>query len=183
MSDRIPRMDRPWRTTDFMDDTDERYGAVWPHCKHTPAENPIERKARKVTQSAQRGNRIRRPDALFADFAFLCGLCVQVGLAIVAWAALLCTGSGCGSNANTNGTTAKPQVAAGAAASKPAQWFTDISSQAGVNFVHEAGATGTYFLPEIMGAGAAFLDFDNDGRLDILLINGNRDLLKPADSH
>jgi hypothetical protein len=46
-------------------------------------------------------------------------------------------------------------------------WFADITAESGLNFVHDAGPTGTYFMPQIVGSGAAFLDYDNDGRLDI----------------
>jgi hypothetical protein len=51
--------------------------------------------------------------------------------------------------------------------------FVDITQQAGVNFVHYTGAFGKKFLPETMGAGCAFIDYDNDGNPDILLINGS----------
>jgi hypothetical protein len=50
--------------------------------------------------------------------------------------------------------------------------FRDITRQAGINFVHNNGATGKKWLPETMGAGAAFIDYDNDGYPDILLVNG-----------
>jgi len=50
--------------------------------------------------------------------------------------------------------------------------FSDISAEAGLVFHHFTGATGEYFMPEIMGAGAALLDFDGDGDLDIYLIQG-----------
>ena len=50
--------------------------------------------------------------------------------------------------------------------------FRDITRQAGINFVHNNGATGKKLLPETMGAGAAFIDYDNDGYPDILLVNG-----------
>jgi hypothetical protein len=49
-------------------------------------------------------------------------------------------------------------------------WFTDVTEQAGLDFVHDAGPRGRYFMPQIMGSGAALFDFDNDGRLDIYLI-------------
>jgi hypothetical protein len=49
-------------------------------------------------------------------------------------------------------------------------WFEDITERAGLNFVHDAGPVGDYFVPQIMGSGAALFDFDNDGRLDIYLI-------------
>jgi hypothetical protein len=50
--------------------------------------------------------------------------------------------------------------------------FTDISSQAGIHFQHNSGAFGGKFLPETLGSGCAFLDYDRDGWQDILLING-----------
>ncbi len=50
--------------------------------------------------------------------------------------------------------------------------FTDITKQAGIRFTHNNGAFGKKFLPETMGAGCAFLDYNNDGWQDILLING-----------
>jgi hypothetical protein len=59
------------------------------------------------------------------------------------------------------------------AKSPPVEWFVDITDAAGVTFVHDAEPPGTYFMPEIMGSGGAFLDFDGDGRLDILLLNGS----------
>ncbi len=49
--------------------------------------------------------------------------------------------------------------------------FTDITSQAGIRFKHNTGAFGKKYLPETMGSGACFLDYDNDGWQDILLIN------------
>src|SRR5437867_11960914 len=48
--------------------------------------------------------------------------------------------------------------------------FEDITARVGLNFVHEAGASGSYFMPEHVGSGAALFDYDNDGRLDMLLI-------------
>ena len=50
--------------------------------------------------------------------------------------------------------------------------LTDITDAAGLNFHHKSGAYGAKFLPETMGPGCAFFDYDNDGWLDILLING-----------
>jgi hypothetical protein len=49
-------------------------------------------------------------------------------------------------------------------------WFVDITRESGLDFVHDAGPTGSYFMPQIMGSGAALFDFDNDGRLDIYLL-------------
>src|SRR6202171_276285 len=50
--------------------------------------------------------------------------------------------------------------------------FADVSSAAGIQFQHNSGAFGGKFLPETLGSGCAFLDYDNDGWQDILLVNG-----------
>jgi hypothetical protein len=50
--------------------------------------------------------------------------------------------------------------------------FTDVTEQAGIRFIHEAGATGKKWYPETIGAGGGFFDYDSDRRQDILLING-----------
>ncbi|WP_068137464.1 CRTAC1 family protein [Roseimaritima ulvae] len=49
--------------------------------------------------------------------------------------------------------------------------FTDITDAAGIAFVHNNGARGDKLLPETMGGGCAFLDYDNDGDQDILFVN------------
>jgi enediyne biosynthesis protein E4 len=59
-----------------------------------------------------------------------------------------------------------------AAAVSPGFHFTDVTSQAGLQFRHNSGAFGGKFLPETLGSGCAFLDYDRDGWQDILLING-----------
>jgi hypothetical protein len=60
----------------------------------------------------------------------------------------------------------------------PALWsangepqFTDATAPAGIRFRHNSGAFGRKYLPETLGSGAAFLDIDNDGWQDILLVN------------
>jgi hypothetical protein len=49
--------------------------------------------------------------------------------------------------------------------------FTDITTQAGIHFKHNSGAFGKKYLPETIGSGGAFFDYDNDGWQDILLVN------------
>ncbi len=55
-------------------------------------------------------------------------------------------------------------------------WFRDDTAQVGLHFRHEAGPIGRYFMPQIMGSGAALLDFDNDDRFDLYFVhNGGPD--------
>ena len=69
-----------------------------------------------------------------------------------------------------------PQVTAVAPPAPPpaALQFTDVTAAAGVVFRHEAGATGKKWYPETMGAGGGFFDYDGDGWLDMLLVNGRQ---------
>jgi hypothetical protein len=60
--------------------------------------------------------------------------------------------------------------------------FRDVTQQAGVRFVHNNGAFGKKFLPETLGPGVAFIDYDNDGWPDIFLVNG-ADWLGHAQKH
>ncbi|HUS36082.1 MAG TPA: CRTAC1 family protein [Verrucomicrobiae bacterium] len=54
----------------------------------------------------------------------------------------------------------------------PAVSFKDATAEAGITFKHNNGAYGEKLLPETMGGGAAFLDYDNDGDQDLLFVNG-----------
>jgi hypothetical protein len=49
--------------------------------------------------------------------------------------------------------------------------FTDISAAAGIDFIHETGATGEKYLPESMGAGVVAFDYDRDGHCDLFFVN------------
>ena len=51
--------------------------------------------------------------------------------------------------------------------------FTDITKEAGIDFIHETGAFGKKWMPETMGSGGGFLDYDNDGLPDIFLVNSS----------
>ena len=50
--------------------------------------------------------------------------------------------------------------------------FVDVTSAVGVHFNYLSSHTPKHYLPETMGAGVALFDYDNDGRLDIFLVNG-----------
>src|SRR5205823_1909864 len=56
----------------------------------------------------------------------------------------------------------------------PSPGFTlaDVTSAAGLHFTHYTGASGRKYLPEALGAGAAFVDIDNDGWQDVVVANG-----------
>ena len=74
--------------------------------------------------------------------------------------------SGCGTD-RTEGRREQPGLDGGEVR------LTDVTAAAGVSFVHEAGARGDMLTPETFGPGAAWLDVDNDSRIDLFLTNGN----------
>ena len=55
----------------------------------------------------------------------------------------------------------------------PSVAFKDITREAGIDFVHTNGAYGERLLPETMGGGGGFIDYDNDGDQDIILVNAS----------
>src|SRR5258708_33930321 len=63
------------------------------------------------------------------------------------------------------------QAAMAAPEEIPVAKFTDITSASGIGFTHVNGAYGDKLLPETMGGGVAFLDFENNGHQDLLFVN------------
>jgi len=51
-------------------------------------------------------------------------------------------------------------------------WFVDVTAQTGLSFTHVNGMTGQFFYPEIIAPGVALFDYDNDGDLDVFLVQG-----------
>jgi hypothetical protein len=64
-----------------------------------------------------------------------------------------------------------PWVSGAATQPQPSFLLKDVTQQAGISFRHNSGAYGGKLLPETLGSGCAFLDYDADGYADILLVN------------
>ena len=69
-----------------------------------------------------------------------------------------CFSSGC----------SKSSPAPSSSAASGPEWFADITTKSGLNFTHVAGTN--YFMPDQVGSGVALFDYDNDGRLDVYLV-------------
>ena len=59
----------------------------------------------------------------------------------------------------------------GASARVPIVRFTDVTAESGITFAHDSGAYGDKLLPETMGGGVAFFDYDDDNDQDLLFVN------------
>lgn len=58
--------------------------------------------------------------------------------------------------------------------------FEDVTQSAGIRFQHYTGADGRYLMPESVGPGGAFLDYDGDGWLDVFVVNSSNWPDRPA---
>ena len=88
--------------------------------------------------------------------------------------------SGCKEPAPSAPAAASPEIASQTPSASPSPTpprpsgpveFTDVSAQAEIHFKHNSGAFGKKYLPETLGTGCAFIDYDNDGWQDIVMVN------------
>ncbi len=70
------------------------------------------------------------------------------------------------------GAPADPDPAPAPETAEPTVWFEDVSEASGVDFLHRHGGSGERYMVETMGSGGGMVDLDGDGRLDILLLQG-----------
>lgn len=119
--------------------------------------------------------------ALWGSLAFI----TVVAVAGAAW--MLWLGSGPEETVIDEHRPQGPQAIEAPDTEPPELHFSDISKTAGIDFVHENGAYGERMLPETMGGGVAFFDYDRDGNQDLLLVNSTswpwRDEKSEATSH
>jgi enediyne biosynthesis protein E4 len=90
-------------------------------------------------------------------------------MAAVPLMALFCA---CGDSQNATSSRAKATEDVEAPNPGQGEWFTDQARQAGLDFVHFNGMSGKFYQPEIMAPGVALFDYDNDGDLDVYLVQG-----------
>ena len=88
---------------------------------------------------------------------------------VLSLALLTACGTKSGGGAGSSAATAP---AGGHDSGAATDWFTDVAQAVGLDFTHFNGMSGQFYYPEIMGPGVALLDYDNDGDLDVYIVQG-----------
>jgi hypothetical protein len=87
-------------------------------------------------------------------------------------AALVCAGQSAVACRSQHDATSEPPVAGIRSEAGESPWFVDVTAETGVMFRHVNGMSGQFYYPEIIAPGVALVDYDNDGDLDLFLIQG-----------
>ncbi len=109
---------------------------------------------------------------------------MPISLAAILVSLVLAVGCGATDTQTGAGTADGPPTSLTAGASQSGRdfargdWFTEIAADAGLDFMHFNGASGQFYYPEILGPGVALVDYDNDGDLDVYLVQGT--MLRPG---